>query len=90
MDDPNWKDIRTKREKKHFECKDCGIDTIHGDNFYMVQFDLWKKYGVGEDMLCMDCFEKRLGRPLTEKDFIDCPVNDWNERVTKLRNQYYE
>ena len=51
-----------------WECFSCGVDTFAlGEDFY-VQDELWRTYGV-EGMLCILCFEKRLGRPLVPDDF---------------------
>lgn len=57
-------------------CKDCGIDTKNDlKDFYMVKDQLWKEFGVGKGMLCIDCFEKRLGRKLAPSDLMFCFVN---------------
>lgn len=52
----------------NWECFTCGVDAFAlGEDFY-VQDELWRTYGV-EGMLCIGCFEKRLGRELTRGDF---------------------
>lgn len=56
------------------ECFSCGVDTIDIDEYYAVQKELWKTYGV-EGMLCIGCLEVRLGRKLVPADFIDVPAN---------------
>lgn len=71
----------------HYDCKDCDynfVENYFGDGF-MVKNNLWDKYGVGENMLCMDCFEKRMGRKFTAADFTDCPLNGINERIQKIK-----
>lgn len=51
-----------------WECFSCGVDTFAlGEDFY-VEDDLWRQYGV-EGMLCIGCFEKRLGREMVRADF---------------------
>ena len=69
---------RTVTDKKHWTCKDCKKDTFLSSDidYYMVTHELWKKYGVGEDMLCISCFEDRLGRKLTKNDLLDCALNE--------------
>ena len=71
------KDSRNVTDKKHWTCVDCGKDTFlsNSKDYYMVTHELWKKYGVGDGMLCMDCMEDRLGHKLTTKDILDCPLN---------------
>lgn len=47
-------------------------------NGYMVLDPLWLdvmgKEGGG--IICMSCFENKLGRPLTLEDMTDAPIND--------------
>ena len=54
-------------------CPDCGQDF---PNLFIVTDDLWKEFGVGKGVLCLSCFEKRMGRALTINDLKDCPVNE--------------
>ena len=52
-------------------CIDCGIDTDQIEEQYMVHDDLWRAGNPAErGMLCVGCFEKRLGRPLRREDFL--------------------
>lgn len=60
-----------KREKKELEdnCKDC-----HGEitltNMVMLKEDLWKTISDDTmDLLCDKCMERRMGRPISVKDF---------------------
>lgn len=66
----------TKR-KRDFDCADCGINTIEINEFYMVENELWDSHGAGEGMLCVGCFEERLGRELRPSDFSRARCN-WN------------
>jgi hypothetical protein len=54
-----------------WHCLDCSVNTRKNPkDFYMVHAHIWDQYGVGEGMLCMDCFEKRLGRKLKADDIL--------------------
>lgn len=70
-------------------CKDCGKDCyVDEKDYYMVTFELWKKHGVGEGMLCMDCMEQRLGHKLTKADILPCPLNEcYNPYTMAILNQ---
>ena len=54
-----------KSEEDRFICQDCGESNY---NMYMVNDDLWKKYGNEKFTLCKSCLEKRMGRELTKDD----------------------
>ena len=63
-------------------CLDCEKDTfLDWKDYYMVNHNIWKAYGVGDGLLCMDCIEKRLGRKLTKEDILDCIL-------TRVMNPY--
>jgi hypothetical protein len=59
-----------------FICLDCQSDTLRIDEYYMVQDAVWN-HVVSDDrgMLCVGCLETRLGRILTQADFVDAPIN---------------
>ncbi len=63
-------------------CWDCGAL----EPMYMVQDDLWKSVCAdGEDaMLCIGCFEKRLGRSLSSEDFRLTP-----EQMRQSENEFF-
>lgn len=68
-----------------FICKDCGKDTgIDEKDYYMVTHQVWDEYGVGKDMLCMDCMESRIGHPLNKSDILDCPLNTMNPYTSEI------
>lgn len=68
-------------------CQDCMVET-YGDNYYMVHNDLWSQVHPNSiGMLCLDCLEGRLGRPLVKTDFTSAPTNYTNRRVAALREQ---
>jgi len=59
-------------EDRHydFRCLDCRTDTNRIGEVYTLQEHVWKSVaGTYDGMLCVGCFEKRLGRQLTTKDF---------------------
>ena len=53
-------------------CLDCGKDTLHSDDYYMLRNKLWRQLVPREQrhgMLCLSCVSGRLGRPLQPDDF---------------------
>jgi hypothetical protein len=70
-----------------FSCEECGSDY---DEYYMVLNDIWKAYGTsnGNGMLCIGCFEERMGRQLYRQDFMpDFPFHEVNAKGRSLRLQ---
>jgi len=68
--------------KKIFICCRCGKtmgpleDYETGGDWFMVKNKLWLQVTKKEDkVICKDCFEKILGRTLTEDDLMSCPMN---------------
>ena len=62
----------------HWCCMDCGKDTDASEEYYMLRNPLWRqavKRPHRKGMLCLDCVEIRLGRPLNAEDFTEAPVN---------------
>jgi hypothetical protein len=75
-----------KSEEERFTCEDCGAKDY---NMYMVNDDLWKKYGNEKFTLCKSCLEKRMGRNLTKKDIFqykDALVNLYNPEIKDLED----
>jgi hypothetical protein len=76
-------------------CADCGIGTLKLGEWYMVNDDVWEQawHGrrkwwhelPGQQVLCIGCLEKRLGRKLTRVDFTDALCNDPNEKYISER-----
>jgi hypothetical protein len=52
-------------ESKQFICQDCGSKNY---KLFMANDKLWQNKGTGDNTLCKKCFEKKLGRKMTEKD----------------------
>jgi hypothetical protein len=71
--------VDKKSEEERFRCEDCG-DTDY--KMYMVNDDIWKKYGNDTKTLCKSCLEKRLGRPLKKSD-----VHQYKDTLTNLHNK---
>jgi len=63
-----------------FYCEDCNYDTYSNNEYYMVKHSIWHIYGCGIGMLCIGCLENRMGRLLTYRDFLNCPLNAKIER----------
>ena len=77
-------EVFNKSEENRFTCYDCGEQDY---NMYMVNDDLWKKYGNEKLTLCKSCLEKRMGRKLTKKDISqhkDALVNKHNPEMMGL------
>ena len=79
-------------------CVDCGVGTLTLGEWYMVKDDVWEKAwadrlkswyrdGLGVEILCIGCLEKRIGRTLTAIDFTDAPVNDLSDNSARLRER---
>jgi hypothetical protein len=74
---------RTRRFKAR--CRDCRVDTLNmpgGGGYYlhewyMVHGDVWAEAGMAAlgGFLCVDCLERRLGRPLEREDLTDVELN---------------
>jgi hypothetical protein len=57
----------------HWHCLDCGVNTLHTDDYYMLRNKIWRQIVPREQrhgMLCLACMANRLGRPLTPSDFL--------------------
>jgi hypothetical protein len=68
---------------KHY-CEDCKV-RMFPRNWFMVHNHLWEKYGVGKKMVCMDCFQLRMGRELNGNDLMDCFLNkEVNKKTIEL------
>jgi hypothetical protein len=77
-------------------CADCGIDTIEAEEFYMVHDHVWEQaWGQisrgtpGEQILCIGCLGRRIGRTLTCRDFTDVPLNDPFARVQSASERLF-
>lgn len=69
----------------NFHCAVCGENTNTLNEYYMVNHELWDRYGVPAGMLCIGCLEARLGRELDRCDFTDAPINEIFDQSERLR-----
>ena len=68
--------------KEFYCCEDCKRNSIGSRNIFMVKNKLWKRYGNGERLLCIRCFQKRTGRKLKEKHFLNIPWHKkWKRKI---------
>lgn len=68
-----------------FRCDVCGYDDKDcGIGGWSVTNELWSKYGNGKGMMCMNCFEKKLGRKLSAKDFTATMDNHSHKKVKEI------
>ena len=70
-----------RAESRRWHCRDCDIDTIAAGEYYTVSEELWASSGLGPEdgMLCLDCLEQRIGRPLIIEDFTGLVPDSWAE-----------
>lgn len=83
-----WKNHACTKDFYKFHtliCEDCEKEDF---DYFMVQNEIWEKFGNGEGLLCMSCLEKRMGRKLKAEDFTDCVLNDESEEVKAIRKIY--
>jgi hypothetical protein len=69
------------------DCAVCSVDTGDIDEYYMVQFDLWKIFvpkDIQRKMLCIGCLEGFLGRQLVSEDFTEAHVNYSDDKSERL------
>jgi hypothetical protein len=71
-------------------CADCSVDTSFETgvlHYYSARKDLWRQATPdGAQCLCLDCLERRIGRAVTEADFLATPV----EIMTRFAGQEVE
>ena len=66
------------QDEYDFTCASCGKENPES---YMVLKPLWEQHGNGKGLLCPQCFETRLGRPLGLDDLSPALIN------TKIRER---
>lgn len=68
-------------------CGDCDMDTR--TEYYTVHDIIWEVWGNGEDLLCVGCLERRMGRELGMGDFPHYLINVVNrdEKSDRLYNR---
>tara|TARA_Y100000310_G_C20384531_1_gene669767 strand:- start:94 stop:363 length:270 start_codon:yes stop_codon:yes gene_type:complete len=88
------KELIMENYKPHYLiCKDCKeylfrrVGLAIESDMFMVNDEIWDKYGNEEDILCPPCFESRMGRKLKKNDILDyadVPVNLENPYIQSL------
>ena len=69
-------------------CADCGLGTITAGEYYMVKNEIWEQAWVGrrkswhgrvpgQEILCIGCLERRIGRALKACDFTAVFPRAW-------------
>lgn len=56
-------------------CEKCGINIVDTNNYYMTKDSVWTSKADKDELLCIKCFESRIGRKLTVGDLIIAPIN---------------
>lgn len=73
---------------------DCGVNTMARFEYYLLRDPVWRLVNPLEiGMLCLECAEERLGRPLHRGDVSAAPVNrmfasrcsELNDRLVRIR-----
>lgn len=62
--------------KRHTECVDC---KGKGEAFF-IKDELWYKYipkSKQKGIICLNCFEKRIGRKLKKSDFQNSDIHQY-------------
>lgn len=73
----------------NYVCLDCGDNTFYKEEYYMLRDEVWDSV-ADQGMLCVSCFENRLGRSLNSADFALYPINFGAFRQSKLlRSRVY-
>lgn len=57
-----------------FLCQDCEVSVMDKHEFFLVHPELEEQVGLEDGRLCVECFEKRLGRELIAFDFLNSMV----------------
>jgi hypothetical protein len=74
--------VDSRADHPRFFCMECDVDTYANEQYYVLKDRLWKRIHPPVDgMLRLSCAEKRLGRPLSRRDFKDVPLNALQARV---------
>lgn len=64
------------KSRRKFLCLDCGVDTGKINEHYFIKTDLWLSVvGSKKGMLCVNCLQNRLKRPLVKSDFTNSYIN---------------
>lgn len=68
------------------KCNTCPTDVNPHENTMIILPDaLWLSIAKKEELLCVECIEKRLGRKITLEDFPEEEVSIYGGQMTKTR-----
>jgi hypothetical protein len=73
---------RKLRDRWPKGCRDCGREDTE---FFMANNEVWIKasrIGTKHGVLCLSCFEKRLGRPMRDSDIPGGITDEYDEGMT--------
>lgn len=70
-----------------WDCVDCGADTVELCEYYMVTDSCWVRAGMDDGCICIGCLEKRLGKRLAPRNFLECPLNWRNALIPGYGSQ---
>jgi ribosomal protein L34E len=77
-----------KRASTWRRCEDCSVDVHEIRESYMVRREIWERSGIASfAFLCIGCLERRIGRKLCRRDFIDAPINNQSGKSDRLRDR---
>ncbi len=66
-----------KLDLSPLDCSHCGMNTL--EEYYAVLDSVWESAGLDEEVLCVGCLERRLGRILISEDFNkEAPINSFD------------
>lgn len=65
-----------KSQKIDSCCHSCGKNCfLNPKDYYMLKDEVWREiHPKIAGMLCMDCVEIKLGRPINQNDILICPL----------------
>jgi len=70
-------------------CHDCGVDLHDIGHYCMLTNPVWRQTGLDDGYLCLDCIERRIGRPLRYTDFRRCDVKGPRARTNLFRRAHW-
>lgn len=80
------RDKNIARERKSITNFCCSVCEVKYPPMFMVRDELWLAHFNAKEIACLECFERRLGRPLDDTDLTDVPINAWwKRRLTTLQ-----
>jgi len=82
------------RKDERWLCLDCGKNTFEGrEDYYFLRNRLWRQLVPRRErhgMICRNCIERRLGRPLTPDDFRKATDDESDPQDQPMQEEDYE